>query len=240
MTSSVFPLIKDGIVTCTWSKDRKCIFLILFKILDICLAPNNSSEILIFDTNKDQDINKWKLAYVLDEHTQQVSGLDWNETTNKIISTGHDKNVLVYTHLETGKWSPELVIVVGMDRAGLCVHWNKQGTVFAVGCGNKKIFLGYWEAHNSWWTTLSFKVHTSSVISLAFHPKLPIIASASTDKKIIVSSCYIPQLEPSDKESTVFLIILYLKRCLNMELYFILWIAVVGLMILIGLYQEII
>ena len=164
------------------------------------MAPNNSSEVLIYDTSKDQDITRWKLIHVLEEHSQQVSGLDWNETTNKIISCGHDKNVIVYSFESSNKWTPALVIVSNLDRAALCARWNKSGTIFGVGSGNKRIFLGYYEPSNKWWTSVTFKVHKSSVVAIAFHPTEHLIASASTDKKIIISSCYVPEADPSGKE----------------------------------------
>ena len=160
------------------------------------MAPNGCSEILIYDTNGELDNSKWKLAYVLDDHTQQVSGLDWNETTNLLISCGHDKNVIVYTFLDK-KWSPNLVVMPNQNRAALCVRWNKSGTVFGLGSGNKRIFLGYYEKANDWWNCVSFKVHKSSVVALSFHPSKDIIASASTDKTIVISSSYIPDADPN-------------------------------------------
>ncbi len=162
--------------------------------IDICVAPNNSSDILVYDTGKLQDISKWKLAYVLDDHTQQVSGLDWCEVTNKIISCGHDKNVIVYTQVED-KWQPNLVIMPNQDRAALCVAWNSTGTTFAIGSGNKRVFLGYYEEGNKWWNTVSYKQHKSSVVAVSFHPTQRLLASASTDKSIVIASCYVEGLD---------------------------------------------
>lgn len=137
----------------------------------------------------------------MDDHTQQVSGIDWNDKTNQIISCAHDKNAIVYTYVDT-KWRPDLVVMPNQTRASLCVKWNKKGDMFAVGSGNKRIFLGYYEASNAWWTCLTFKVHESSVIALSFHPTRPILASTSTDKKVIISSAYIEGVDPTEDAST--------------------------------------
>lgn len=134
----------------------------------------------------------WNLVYVIEEHSQQVSGLDWSKVTNKIISCGHDKNVIVYT-FEESKWTPSLVILTDLERAALCTRWSDDGLLFGVGTGNKRIILGYYEANNNWWTSVSYKAHDSSVVAISFHPKGLLLASASTDKKIVIASCYIEE-----------------------------------------------
>jgi actin related protein 2/3 complex subunit 1A/1B len=156
------------------------------------VAPNNSSDILIYETNKSKDIMSWKLINVIEEHNQQVSGLDWSAVTNKIISCGHDKNVIVYTW-EDSKWTPSLVILSDLERAALCASWNSDGSLFGVGSGNKRVILGYYEENNNWWASVSYKVHDSSVIALSFHPNKLLVASASTDKKVVIASCYIAE-----------------------------------------------
>jgi len=134
----------------------------------------------------------WKLIHVIEDHSQQVSGLDWSAITNKIISCGHDKNVIVHTW-EESKWTPSLVILYDLERAALCVHWNNDGSLFGVGTGNKRVILGYHEESNNWWTSVSYKVHDSSVVALSFHPNKLLAASASTDKKVVIASCYISE-----------------------------------------------
>lgn len=156
------------------------------------MAPNNSSDILIYDTGSNKDITTWKLIYVIEEHSQQVCGLDWSPVTNKIISCGHDKNVVVYA-LENARWTPSLVILSDLERAALCARWSSDGLLFGVGSGNKRIILGYYEPTNNWWNSVSYKAHDSSVVALCFHPNQLLLASASTDKKIVIASCYIAE-----------------------------------------------
>jgi actin related protein 2/3 complex subunit 1A/1B len=167
----------------------------------IAVAPNNSNEILVYDTGSSQDISKWKLVHVLDDHSQQVSGLDWNQTTNQIISCGYDKTAFVYTFSGV-KWKPNLVIIQNQNRAALCVTWNASGTKFALGSGNKRIFIGYYEPKNNWWTCPSYKVHKSSVVAVRFHPAKCLLASASTDRKIIISSCFLDEIDPKEAKLT--------------------------------------
>ena len=45
---------------------------------------------------------------------------------------------------------------------------------------------------------VTFKAHDSSVVAISFHPNKHYLASASTDKKIMISSCYIKEKEGAE------------------------------------------
>lgn len=186
------PLMNEGFKTFAFSSDRKLFF----------VCPNNASEILVYDTLLNMDITKWKLVQVLEEHTQMVSGLDFNVVSNQLVSCSHDKNVLVWNFFED-KWKPSLVIIPQQSRAALCVKWNKKGNKFAMGSGNKKIYIGYFEPSNNWWTCISMKVHNSSVVAVDFHPNGNILASCGTDRKIVISECFVKVTDPAQTEQPI-------------------------------------
>jgi len=73
----------------------------------------------------------------------------------------------------------------------LVCTWTPNGKKFAVGSGDSKVFIGYWNEGNNWWATEIMSGWKSSVISVAFHPSGKVVAGGSADYSIRLKSCVI-------------------------------------------------
>ena len=135
----------------------------------------------------------WKLETKLENHLQYVSGLDWNANTNEILSCSHDKTSFVWVY--SGKeWTPSNVVVT--TKLGyLCCKWNDRGDKFCEGTSNKQLLIGYFSTKSNWWMGRNIKVHKSSVVCCQIDPSSLYVISGSTDLRVFVSSCYIPEID---------------------------------------------
>ena len=143
--------------------------------------------------------DKWKLLYTLDSHYQYVSGLDWCHETNRILSCSYDKTSFVWEFTDN-KWMPSNVVAT--TKLGyLCCKWNKRGDKFCEGTSEKKLFIGYFCKYNdkgdvvNWWMGKNIKAHKSSVVTCEIDPSSLFVLSGSTDLRIYVSTCYLPEID---------------------------------------------
>ena len=140
----------------------------------------------------------WKLEDKLDSHVQYVSGLDWNANTNEILSCSHDKTSFVWEY-SNKKWTPSNVVAT--TKLGyLCCKWNSRGDKFCEGTSAKHLFIGYYNTNSNWWMGRNIKVHKSSVVCCEIDPTSLFVISGSTDFRVYVSSCYLPEID--DKHLT--------------------------------------
>ena len=160
-----------------------------------CALSQKDSNIYIYKTPDLKDTNSWTLIHKLTEHLLYVSGIDWNHTTDKIVSCSHDKTSLIWT-FEGDKWIPSYSVGTAEASVLFC-HWNKEGTKFVQGTGDKKLFIGYSSEKDdgTWWMLWNIKIHKSSVTCARFSPDSLKVISGSTDNKIIISSCYIDKVD---------------------------------------------
>lgn len=194
MAQEVTPLAQQ--ITChAWNKD----------LTMIALSPN-TDEVLIYATNKQPgDSSKWERKYVLQEHGGQVSGIDWSEATNDIVSSGHDRNAYVWkfdadkANDLTKAWKPTLVIL-RINRAATCVKWSPAGNKFAVGSGAKCVPVCHFEASNDWWISKMIKKHRSTVLSLDWCVNNKFIVTGSSDMRCRVFSAYMAGIDPAEDD----------------------------------------
>ena len=140
----------------------------------------------------------WKLEDKLESHVQYVSGIDWNANTNEILSCSHDKTSFVWVY-SNKKWTPSNVVAT--TKLGyLCCKWNSRGDKFCEGTSAKHLFIGYYNTDSNWWMGRNIKIHKSSVVCCEIDPTSLFVISGSTDFRIYVSSCYIPEID--DKHLT--------------------------------------
>lgn len=59
--------------------------------------------------------------------------------------------------------------------------WSPNGKKFAVGCGDHRVYIGYFDTHNNWWSTLAIKGPKASISAINFHPSSKAIAIGSMD-----------------------------------------------------------
>ena len=135
----------------------------------------------------------WQLLHTLDAHAQYVSGLDWNAHTNDILSCSHDKTSFVW-EFSNNKWTPSNVVAT--TKLGyLCCKWNSRGDKFCEGTSAKHLFIGYYNTESKWWMGRNIKVHKSSVVCCEIDPTSLFVISGSTDLRVYISSCYLPEVD---------------------------------------------
>ena len=135
----------------------------------------------------------WKLLYTLDSHFQYISGLDWCPATNRLLSCSYDKTSFVWEFSDK-KWNPSNVVAT--TKLGyLCCKWNKRGDKFCEGTSAKQLLIGYFNKKSNWWMGVNIKAHKSSVVTCEIDPTSLFVLSGSTDLRIYVSSCYLPEVD---------------------------------------------
>jgi actin related protein 2/3 complex subunit 1A/1B len=149
--------------------------------------------IYIYSINNFMKPETWKELYKLKSHYQYISGLDWCPETNRILSCSYDKTSFVWDFAEN-KWTPSNVVMT--TKLGyLCCKWNKRGDKFCEGTSAKQLFIGYYNSGTNWWMGVSIKGHKSSVVTCEIDPTSLYVISGSTDLRVHVSSCYLPEID---------------------------------------------
>uniref|UniRef100_A0A8C4QLE0 Actin-related protein 2/3 complex subunit n=1 Tax=Eptatretus burgeri TaxID=7764 RepID=A0A8C4QLE0_EPTBU len=163
----------------SWNKDHT----------QLAISPNNH-EVHIYQKNKTQ----WTKLHELKEHNGRITGIDWAENSNRIVTCGADRNAYVWT-LKDGTWKPMLVIL-RINRAATAVKWSPLENKFAVGSGARLISICYFEEENDWWVSKHIKKPIrSTVLSLEWHPNNIILAAGSCDFKCRIFSGYIKEVD---------------------------------------------
>jgi len=165
----------------------------------IALSPN-SSEVVIYSTEKTEDSEKWVSKYILTEHGGSVSGIDWCHETNRIVTCGHDRNAYVWTYeAKSDVWEPQLV-VLRINRAATSVKWSPLGNKFAVTSGAKCVPICRYEKSSNWWISKMLKKHKSTVLSCAWCPNNKFLITGSSDNKCRIFSAYIKKLDSAEED----------------------------------------
>lgn len=82
--------------------------------------------------------------------------------------------------------------------------WNPKGDKFAVGAASGLVFVGSYDAQNSFWVARSLTdedkpLHDGTVVSVKFDPLSGrVVASASVDGTVCISSAFDPDLDASN------------------------------------------
>ena len=135
----------------------------------------------------------WKLLTILKNHYQYISGLDQCPATNRILSCSYDKTSFVWDLVDK-KWTSSNVVAT--TKLGyLCCKWNKRGDKFCEGTSAKQLFIGYYNTETKWWMGVNIKHHKSSVVICEIDPTSLFVIYGSTDLRIHVSSCYLPEID---------------------------------------------
>jgi actin related protein 2/3 complex subunit 1A/1B len=173
--------IEDKVTCHAWNADRT--------LLAVC--PNNNT-VSIFKVPATAD-GAWERVATLDEHDALVTEIAWAPKTNRILTTSQDRNAYVW-NLEGGTWKPMLVIL-RITAAATSVQWSADEQKFAVGSGAKTVPICYFEAENNFWVSKMLKGHRSTIRAVAWHPNMPVVATACTDYKCRVYSAYLKNID---------------------------------------------
>jgi surface protein len=142
----------------------------------------------------------WKLEDKLEKHILYVSGIDWNWNTNQILSCSYDKTSFVWTY-SNKKWDPSIVVFT--TKLGfLCCKWNDRGDKFCEGTSAKHLIIGFYSTKSNWWKGRNIKMHKIGVVCCAIDPTSLFVLSGSTDLRVYVCSCYIPEVDDRYLNST--------------------------------------
>jgi len=179
-----FQLVSNPVVPITchaWNRDKS----------QLAISPNNNE---VHVLHLDPKTGTYEKKFVLKEHTQNVTSIDWAPQSNRIVSCGQDRNAYVWT-FENNEWKPTLVIL-RINRAATCVKWSPKEDKFATGSGSRLISVSYFEKDNDWWVSKHIKKPIrSTVLSLDWHPNNVLIAAGSSDFKARVFSGWVKDIE---------------------------------------------
>lgn len=152
------------------------------------VVSNNSHLLEIYQIKGES----WEKLHSLKEHHQLVSAVDWHPRTNRIISSSHDRNVVVWEYATV--WKPALVNFY-QSRGVLDASWSMNGNKFVVGTGSKNIGVGHWSDLLQGWNTKRMKLFSSSVTSVRFDPSGLVIAAGSTDRTCKVITTFMEEVD---------------------------------------------
>lgn len=152
----------------------------------IAVCPN-SSDVYIYRNGA----TSWQKEAELLAHEQLVAALDWAPSSGLLVSCSYDRNAFVWQKLASG-WERQLVIA-RLARAALCVAWCRNETKFAIGSGAKGVCVCQYDNENKWWACKHIKKkHSSSVLSVAWHPSSLLLATGSSDMKCRLFTAHLP------------------------------------------------
>lgn len=180
--ASEFPAVdkifkEEGVVCHSFSVDGS--------LCAVSLKKSHVIEIYRINERTFKNVNQWEYECSLTEHQQTVSCLSFS-SQNLLLSVSHDKSIFVWERVAPGNWKKQQVAC--QNKLGfLTACWSPNGKKFAVGSSDNKVYLGYFETINNWWTTLTIPGFKASISTLAFHPssKLLFIGSMDLSAKLL-------------------------------------------------------
>lgn len=157
-----------------WNADRS--------LLAIC--PNDPTIQIYKYAN-----GEFNLVETLQQHDAVVTSLAWGHKLNRILSCSQDRNAYVW-RFENNTWTPTLVLL-RIRRAATRCAWSPREDKFAVASGSKVVAICHFEKECDWWVSKHIKLHSSTVLDVAWHPNNVLIATASSDNHVRVISAFV-------------------------------------------------
>jgi actin related protein 2/3 complex subunit 1A/1B len=151
----------------------------------LALCPG-TSDIYVYEIGADKKLPE-NPKWILQEHTQLVTGLDWNpiNTSLRLVSCSQDRNAFVWSYEPANKGVPERwakqLAVLRLERAATSCRWNHAGTKFLVTCGQNKIRVCTFQEDMNWWMSESFDTEKTS-LTAEFFPDDERVLTSSTDR----------------------------------------------------------
>lgn len=129
-----------------------------------------------------------------------IGALDWHPKTGLLLSCSADRGIIVWKEEpQTKQLMPQLCNIKEL-KANNDASWNYRGDKFVVGAASGNVFVGaYNEAVGLWIATPQTDekaLHDAPVVCVRFDPlSSRVIASASADGQVIVSTSYYEELD---------------------------------------------
>jgi len=156
----------------------------------------NSKDVTIFSRQG----HDWKPSETLSEHDKLITSIDWAPNSNRIVTSGQDRNAYVWQQTpdpQTGAivWKPTLVLL-RINRAATYVKWSPNEDKFAVASGARAIAICSFDPEGDWWVSrLLKKPIRSTILSVDWHPNNVLLAAGGADMKARVFSAYIKDVD---------------------------------------------
>lgn len=119
------------------------------------------------------------------------------------MSCSTDRGIIVWKEdPATKKYMPQLCQIKEL-KANTDACWNHRGDKFAVGAASGLVFVGSYDPQNGFWIARSLTddtkpLHDGTVVSVKFDPlSSRVVASASIDGTVCISSAFDPDLDTS-------------------------------------------
>lgn len=175
-----------------WDRRKKAEALNLeSKAQILSIAFNETCDQIIsggIDNNiKVWDIRKNGILYEMKGHTDSVTGLSLSPDGCYVGSNSMDNTIRIWDIRPYSAKERCQKILYGhthsFEKNLMRVAWSPDGSMISAGSADKFHYI--WETDNS---NIAYKLpgHLGSINDVAFHPKEPIIVSASSDKKLFL------------------------------------------------------
>ena len=129
-----------------------------------------------------------------------MTALDWHPKTGLLLSSSADRGTIVWRDDKNkGQLMPQLSTMNEL-KGNTDACWNHRGDKFAVGAASGVVHIGSFnDTIGLWVVCMDTHLHDGPVVAVRFDPLSGrVVVSASADGTVILSSCYIPDL---DKDS---------------------------------------
>ena len=129
--------------------------------------------------------------------------MHWHKKTGQLMTCSTDRGIIVWKEGEGKQLLPQLVIIKEL-KSNLDAQWNHRGDKICVGSSSGHVYVGSYNQEVNFWVTPSQTgdkpMHRASVISVCFDPGSGhVVASASADGKVIITSCFDEALDAKHK-----------------------------------------
>lgn len=134
--------------------------------------------------------------------------MHWHEKTGQLMTCSTDRGIIIWKEDANSKLLPQLVIIKEL-KANLDAQWNFRGDKICVGSSSGHIYIGKYNPDVNFWVAPSQTdekpLHRGSVNCVRFDPGSGhVVASASVDGKVIISSCFEEEIDSPSKASGPF------------------------------------
>ena len=157
---------------------------------DYCAIATKSDHIVrVFKVTQLSSIDSWQLVQEMKDHSQTVADIDW-AADNKIITSSHDRSVIVWRQVADGKWE-KMLVNIDIKLSILVSKWAPSSKKFALGSSCNTLALGFYNVVAMCWTVSTrSSLAKAPITTLCFHPSsnMLVMGSADFSVKVIAAS----------------------------------------------------
>ncbi len=87
-------------------------------------------------------MDSWQLLQELKEHSQTISDIDWSQD-NKIVTSSHDRSVVVWKGSNNNHWE-KMLVNIDIKLSILVAKWAPSCQKFALGSTCNTLAISYY------------------------------------------------------------------------------------------------